>query len=57
MKPPLSVPIPLHKRLDSAVAKLRAGAAFDSVCLEYSDDGNKDKGGIYDACIYRTDGC
>lgn len=38
-----------QKRLDSAVAKLRAGEAFDSVCLEYSDDGNKDKGGIYDA--------
>ena len=36
------------KRLDSAVAEIKAGASFDSVCAKYSDDGNKDKGGIYD---------
>lgn len=36
------------KRLDSAVAEIKAGASFDSVCAKYSDDGNRDKGGVYD---------
>lgn len=36
------------KRLDSAVAKINSGENFDSVCLQYSDDGTKDKGGVYD---------
>lgn len=37
------------KRLDSAVAKINAGANFDSVCATYSDDpGSRFNGGIYD---------
>lgn len=36
------------KRLDSAVAEIKAGANFDSVCAKYSEDGTKDKGGVYD---------
>lgn len=38
-----------RKRLDSAVALIRTGGNFDSVCAQYSDDpGSKDKGGVYD---------
>ena len=38
----------LH-RLDSAVAMIKGGAGFDSVCLIYSDDpGSKEKGGVID---------
>lgn len=38
-----------RKRLDSAIADIKAGANFDSVCAKYSDDpGSKDKGGVYD---------
>lgn len=37
-----------QKRLDSAIALIKAGANFDSVCLKYSDDGTKTKGGVYD---------
>lgn len=37
-----------QKRLDSAIAEIKAGANFDSVCLKYSDDGNKATGGVYD---------
>ncbi len=37
------------KRLDSAIALLKAGVSFDSVAKVYSDDpGSKDNGGIYD---------
>ncbi|MEP6683121.1 MAG: SurA N-terminal domain-containing protein [Parafilimonas sp.] len=37
------------KRLDSAIALIKAGASFDSVAVKYSDDpGSKDKGGVYD---------
>lgn len=37
------------KRLDSAIALIKSGANFDSVCAQYSDDpGSKDKGGVYD---------
>ncbi|CAN5653504.1 peptidylprolyl isomerase [soil metagenome] len=37
------------KRLDSAIALIKAGSNFDSVCAKYSDDpGSKDKGGVYD---------
>ncbi len=36
-------------RLDSAIALLKSGASYDSVCLQYSDDpGSKEKGGVYD---------
>ena len=36
-------------RLDSAIALIKAGSNFDSVCAKYSDDpGSKDKGGVYD---------
>lgn len=38
-----------YKRLDSAVALIKSGANFDSVCTAYSEDpGSKDKGGVYD---------
>ena len=40
-----------RKRMDTVEAMLRSGANFDSVCAKYSDDGNKDKGGIYDYFI------
>ncbi len=37
------------KRLDSAIAEIKAGKSWDSVCLKYSDDpGSKTKGGVYD---------
>ena len=37
------------KRLDSAIALLNSGKSFDSVAMQYSDDGgSKDKGGVYD---------
>ncbi|QEC68107.1 peptidylprolyl isomerase [Panacibacter ginsenosidivorans] len=37
------------KRLDSAIALIKSGSNFDSVCAVYSDDpGSKDKGGVYD---------
>ncbi len=36
-----------RKRLDSAVAEIKAGKNFDSVCLKYSDDGTKATGGVY----------
>ncbi len=36
------------KRLDSAIAEINSGKSFDSVCLKYSDDGTRDKGGVYD---------
>ncbi|MEO7209963.1 MAG: SurA N-terminal domain-containing protein, partial [Chitinophagaceae bacterium] len=36
-------------RLDSAIAMIKGGAGFDSVCLVYSDDpGSRDKGGVID---------
>lgn len=34
------------KRLDSAIAELKAGKNWDSVCLKYSDDGSKATGGL-----------
>ena len=37
------------KRLDSAIAEIKAGASFDSVCAKYSDDGGSaNTGGVYD---------
>ena len=37
------------KRLDSALAEIKAGASFDSVCAKYSDDkSNSEKGGVID---------
>lgn len=36
-----------QKRLDSAVALIKAGVSFDSVCLKYSDDGTRTTGGVY----------
>jgi peptidyl-prolyl cis-trans isomerase D len=36
------------KRLDSAIAEIKAGKNWDSVCAKYSDDpGSKDKGGVF----------
>jgi len=37
-----------RKRMDTVEALIKGGANFDSVCAKYSDDGNKDKGGVYD---------
>jgi len=36
-----------QKRLDSAIALIKAGVSFDSVCLKYSDDGTRTTGGVY----------
>ncbi|MDE1192416.1 MAG: SurA N-terminal domain-containing protein [Arachidicoccus sp.] len=37
------------KRLDSAIAAIKAGASFDSIALKYSNDpGSANKGGVYD---------
>lgn len=36
-------------RADSIAAAIRGGANFDTLCLKFSDDGNRDKGGIYDS--------
>lgn len=38
-----------YKRLDTALAELRSGKNFDSVCIKYSEDpGSSNKGGVYD---------
>jgi peptidyl-prolyl cis-trans isomerase D len=37
-----------RKRMDTVEALLKSGKNFDSVCLVYSDDGSKTKGGVYD---------
>lgn len=37
-----------EKRLDSAIAEIKAGKSFDSVCAKYSDDGTKNTGGVYE---------
>ncbi|MDE3234339.1 MAG: peptidylprolyl isomerase [Bacteroidota bacterium] len=34
--------------MDTVEMELNAGKSFDSVCAKYSDDGNKNKGGVYD---------
>lgn len=36
------------KIIDTVQAAIKSGKNFDSVCLKYSDDGNKTKGGVYD---------
>jgi peptidyl-prolyl cis-trans isomerase D len=35
------------KLADSIQTAIRNGANFDTLCLKYSDDGTKDKGGVY----------
>lgn len=37
-----------RKLMDTVEMELRSGKSFDSVCLKYSEDGNKTKGGVYD---------
>jgi peptidyl-prolyl cis-trans isomerase D len=38
-----------YKRLDTAIASLRSGKSFDSVCVTYSEDpGSNSKGGVYE---------
>ena len=37
-----------RKTMDTVEALLKSGKSFDSVCLQYSDDGSKTKGGVYD---------
>jgi len=36
------------KLVDSIETAIKGGASFDTLVLKYSDDGTKDKGGIYD---------
>jgi peptidyl-prolyl cis-trans isomerase D len=36
------------KLIDSIQTAIRNGSNFDSLCAKFSDDGTKDKGGIYD---------
>lgn len=36
------------KLADSIQIAIKNGANFDTLCLKYSDDGTKDKGGVYD---------
>ena len=36
------------KTIDSIELAIKGGANFDTLCLKYSDDGTKDKGGVYD---------
>jgi peptidyl-prolyl cis-trans isomerase D len=37
--------------VDSVETAIRGGANFDTLCLKYSDDGTRDKGGIYDGIV------
>jgi peptidyl-prolyl cis-trans isomerase D len=37
-----------RKLMDTVEMELRSGKSFDSVCLKYSEDGSKTKGGVYD---------
>ncbi|MBA4197177.1 MAG: peptidylprolyl isomerase [Chitinophaga sp.] len=37
-----------RKIMDTVEMQLKAGKPFDTVCAKFSDDGNKDKGGVYD---------
>lgn len=37
-----------RKLTDSIATAISRGANFDSLCAKYSEDGNKDKGGIYE---------
>ncbi|MBS1579680.1 MAG: peptidylprolyl isomerase [Bacteroidetes bacterium] len=37
-----------RKTMDTVEMELKSGKPFDSVCAKFSDDGNKDKGGVYD---------
>jgi peptidyl-prolyl cis-trans isomerase D len=39
------------KRIDSVVTFINAGQKWDSVCIKYSDDGSKDKGGVYENVV------
>ncbi len=36
------------KLIDSIELAIKTGANFDALCARYSDDGNRDKGGVYD---------
>ncbi|MDF2191026.1 peptidylprolyl isomerase [Paraflavitalea sp. CAU 1676] len=37
--------------VDSVEGAIRNGANFDTLCAKYSDDGNKDQGGVYDNLV------
>ncbi len=37
-----------RKIMDTVEAEIKSGKNFDSVCAKFSDDGNKNKGGVYD---------
>jgi peptidyl-prolyl cis-trans isomerase D len=38
-------------RADSIALAIKSGSNFDSLCLKFSDDGTKDKGGVYDSVV------
>lgn len=37
--------------IDSIATAIRTGSNFDTLCKKFSDDGNKDQGGIYDSVV------
>ncbi|WP_315819070.1 peptidylprolyl isomerase [Paraflavitalea speifideaquila] len=37
--------------VDSVELAIRGGANFDSLCAKYSDDGNREQGGVYDGIV------
>jgi peptidyl-prolyl cis-trans isomerase D len=37
--------------IDSVEQAIKGGANFDTLCAKYSDDGNKDKGGVYEDVV------
>lgn len=39
-------------RIDSIEKAIQGGANFDTLCLQYSDDGTRDKGGVYTNVIW-----
>jgi len=41
-----------HKRADSVLAAINAGADFAAMAKQFSSDGNKDEGGIYPSIYY-----
>ena len=38
-------------RIDSIANAIKSGSNFDTLCLQFSDDGNKATGGIYDSVV------
>ena len=40
-----------RKLIDSVQGLIKSGQPFDSVCAKFSEDGTKDKGGVYDKVV------